>query len=228
MLTKLLHQAISFLTVPRPGWPVVLSNAINCPTTTAGGAAVAQTAELEQAKKTMNAMVRDIFAMRKQREAALAKLEELTLLVPAPADPAKLKPLEIAVHDAFVLDCCFHSQIKCRASLGTNAIDSNDPVHRQARLEHAEQAVQAAQAELDAAQNAALPEFVAPQKPVAETMNSNLAIAPDHIKLAWTPDEVGPYGGPTKKRASESVDDAFWHVVDEQGQSIECLAFFIC
>ena len=102
----------------------------------------------------------------------------------------------------------------------------NRHIHnRQARYDHAEQAVQATQLGLDAIKNSPLPKFVPPQQsPSATSSPKPAAIATDHIKLAWTAEDVGPYGGSTKKRVSESVDDAFWNVVDEQGQSLECLS----
>ena len=83
---------------------MVLSNAIKNPAMSANDqSSAAPNAELAQEQRIMGALLREVFAMRRQKEAALAKQEEFSLLVPAPVDSAELQPLETAVHDAFVM-----------------------------------------------------------------------------------------------------------------------------
>ena len=82
----------------------------------------------------------------------------------------------------------------------------------------AEQKLTALKQELEQVKNEEIPAFVPPPAPTYQAA-PELSSSPKQVKIAWASDPSEPARG---KRLSESVDDAFWHVVDEQGQSIEC------
>ena len=45
-------------------------------------------------------------------------------------------------------------------------------------------------------------------------------VTADHVKIAWSSPEA--QSSDQRQRLLQTVDDTFWNVVDEQGQSLEC------
>ena len=96
-------QVVTYLSVQRPGWPVLLTTPINDPSKAAppssSEADAAVTAKMDETKRQLGAMTRDIGTLRKKTEEEKKKLDELSS---APADLSSLQPYEQAVASKFV------------------------------------------------------------------------------------------------------------------------------